>query len=204
MKYSNFKRTFDVIFSVFALVFLSPIIIIVSFFVFLNLGRPIIFVQRRPGYGGIIFKMYKFRTMLNSNSNNALDNVKTDALRLTKFGRWLRASSLDELPGLWNVLKGDMSLVGPRPLLPEYLSLYSSEQARRHEVKPGLTGWAQVNGRNSITWEEKLKLDIWYVDNISFFLDLKILIKTFFLVLKRADITSPERDTTDPFTGEKK
>nr|WP_202598857.1 sugar transferase [Vibrio sp. V23_P3S9T160] len=197
------KRTFDIVVSVTALVLLSPLYLLVSLLVLLKLGRPILFCQERPGLNGSLFRMYKFRSMLNVDSLIALENVKTDAVRLTSFGKWLRASSLDELPGLWNVIKGEMSLVGPRPLLVEYLPLYSREQARRHEVKPGITGFAQVNGRNSISWEEKFKLDVWYVDNMSLKLDIEILFKTSLKVIRKSDITSLGSETTKPFTGQK-
>ncbi len=196
MHYLMVKRIFDVFVSVTVLLLLSPVFFLVALMVMLKLGRPILFCQERPGLNGELFKMYKFRTMLNTDSADNLANVKTDAERLTRFGQWLRSTSLDELPGLWNVIKGDMSLVGPRPLLVEYLPLYSREQARRHEVKPGITGWAQVNGRNNISWGEKFRLDVWYVDNMSFTLDLKILVKTVQKVLKRSDISAADSATT--------
>lgn len=201
MHYLMVKRIFDVFVSVTVLLLLSPVFFLVALMVMLKLGRPILFCQERPGLNGELFKMYKFRTMLNTDSADNLANVKTDAERLTRFGQWLRSTSLDELPGLWNVIKGDMSLVGPRPLLVEYLPLYSREQARRHEVKPGITGWAQVNGRNNISWGEKFRLDVWYVDNMSFTLDLKILVKTVQKVLKRSDISAADSATTKPFRG---
>jgi len=197
------KRLFDVTVSVCALVVLSPVYFLVSIVILLKLGRPVLFTQERPGYEGKLFKMYKFRSMLSAESVSCLENVKTDEQRLTSFGKWLRASSLDELPGLWNVIKGDMSLVGPRPLLVGYLPLYSKDQARRHEVKPGITGWAQVNGRNNISWEEKFTLDVWYVDNMSLFLDIKILVKTLLKVIRRTDITAVDSVTSKPFTGNK-
>lgn len=203
MPYSMIKRAIDIVVSLITVVLLLPIFLIISILVILMLGRPILFCQERPGLNGTIFKMYKFRSMLNANSNGSLENVKTDSVRLTQFGMWLRATSLDELPGLWNVIKGEMSLVGPRPLLVEYLPLYSKEQARRHEVKPGITGWAQINGRNNISWDEKFKLDVWYVDNMSLALDLKILFKTFLKVIKKSDITSTDSATTKPFAGNK-
>lgn len=203
MNYLIIKRLFDITVSVCALVVLSPIYFLISLAILLKLGRPLLFSQERPGYEGKPFKMYKFRSMLNAKSTSCLENVKTDEKRLTSFGKWLRASSLDELPGLWNVIKGDMSLVGPRPLLVEYLPLYSKEQARRHDVKPGITGWAQVNGRNNISWEEKFELDVWYVDNMSLTLDVKILLKTLLKVAQKSDITSANSATTKPFTGNK-
>ncbi|PML81023.1 sugar transferase [Enterovibrio norvegicus] len=198
------KRIFDVLVSTTALVTLSPIYLFVSILVLFKLGRPILFCQQRPGFNGSLFKMYKFRSMLNASREGCLENVKTDAVRLTRFGKWLRATSLDELPGLWNVIKGDMSLVGPRPLLVEYLPLYTNKQARRHEVKPGITGWAQVNGRNNITWEEKFEHDVWYVDNMSLMLDIKILLRTILKVMKRSDITSTDSATSNPYSGSEK
>lgn len=203
MNYLLTKRLFDITVSVCGLVVLSPVYFLVSLAILLKLGRPVLFTQERPGYEGKPFKMYKFRSMLSASSVSCLENVKTDEQRLTSFGKWLRASSLDELPGLWNVIKGDMSLVGPRPLLVEYLPLYSKDQARRHEVKPGITGWAQVNGRNNISWEEKFTLDVWYVDNMSLILDLRILCKTILKVVKKSDITASDSSTTNPFTGNK-
>jgi len=193
------KRIFDVIASFFGLLFLSPVIMLLSIFVVEKLGRPVLFKQKRPGLQGDVFEMLKFRSM-----RDALDgegNVLPDSERLTPFGKKLRSSSLDELPGLWNVLKGDMSLVGPRPLLVEYLPLYSAEQARRHDVRPGITGWAQVNGRNAISWEEKFKLDIWYVDNQSFWLDIKILFLTVKKVFVRDGISADGEVTMHKFTG---
>ena len=166
------------------------------------MGRPILFSQFRLGRYGKIFQLRKIRTMRELCAQE--DMLASDALRLTRLGRFLRATSLDELPTLWNVLRGDMSLVGPRPLLPDYLPLYSSEQARRMEVKPGITGWAQVNGRNAITWEEKFRLDVWYVDNRSFLLDMKILWMTVWQVLSRSGITASQHATMPPFTGSAK
>ena len=176
-----------------------PVVAVLSVLIVLKLGQPIIFRQTRPGLNGRPFKMIKFRTM-----NNQCDvdgNLLPDAKRLTAFGRFLRSTSLDELPELWNVLKGDMSLVGPRPLLLEYLPLYSSEQARRHEVRPGITGWAQVNGRNALSWEEKFKLDVWYVDNRSIWLDLKILLLTVKKVFVRDGISADGEATMSKFQG---
>lgn len=163
------------------------------------MGRPVLFSQVRPGLNGKPFTMVKFRTMTDARDEHG--QSLPDSERLTAFGRFLRASSLDELPELWNVFKGDMSLVGPRPLLMEYLELYSPEQARRHEARPGVTGWAQVNGRNALSWEEKFNLDVWYVDNHSFWLDLKILFMTVFKVLKRSDISQQGEATMSRFTG---
>ena len=176
-----------------------PILLILAYSVYRNFGVPILFAQTRPGLGGKPFKMYKFRTMTNAKDSNG--QLLPDAERLTPFGRWLRASSLDELPGFWNVLIGDMSLVGPRPLLTEYLERYTPEQARRHEVRPGITGWAQVNGRNAISWEEKFKLDVWYVDNWSFGLDLRILWLTVLKVIRRDGISASGEATMPKFMG---
>lgn len=194
------KRLFDLCVATVALLFCSPILIVVAVLVRVLLGAPIIFRQHRPGLHGTPFVMFKFRTMVDT--RNADGKLLSDAERLTAFGRFLRNTSLDELPELWNVVKGDMSLVGPRPLLMQYLERYSSEQARRHEVKPGLTGWAQINGRNAITWEKKFELDIWYVDNCSFWLDLKILALTFWKVLKRDDINQVGEATMSEFMGQ--
>ena len=177
------KRTFDVLGSAALLLLLSPLIAVLALLVRLRLGRPILFRQVRPGIGGKPFELIKFRTMHNADGRH-----QTDAQRLTSLGRFLRASSLDELPELWNVLKGDMSLVGPRPLLLEYLPLYSPRQARRHDVRPGLTGWAQINGRNALSWTDKFELDVWYVENRSFWLDLRILWRTVIAVLRREGI----------------
>ena len=167
------KRVFDLVITFIGLLLLVPVIILVAALVRLKLGPAIFFKQARPGLNGDIFNMYKFRTMTNECDKNGV--LLSDKDRLTKFGKFLRSTSLDELPGLWCVLKGDMSLVGPRPLLAEYLPLYSKRQSRRHEVRPGITGWAQVNGRNAISWDEKFDLDLWYVDNQSIWLDIKIL-----------------------------
>ena len=193
------KRVFDIICSSLAICILVPFLIAVAVLVRINFGSPILFAQLRPGRRGRPFWMIKFRSMTNSvGSDGAL---LSDADRLTAFGRFLRASSLDELPELWNVLKGDMSLVGPRPLLMEYLPLYTLEQARRHEVRPGITGWAQVNGRNALSWEEKFKLDVWYVDNRSLWLDIKILWLTVKKVLVREGISAAGDATMPKFTG---
>lgn len=190
------KRFLDVIIASISLVLLFPVILIVSRKIAKNLGSPVLFKQKRPGLSGEIFEMIKFRSMLDSVDDRGIK--LPDAERLTSFGKKLRSSSLDELPSLWNVLKGDMSLVGPRPLLIEYLPLYNDEQARRHEVKPGITGWAQVNGRNAISWDEKFKLDVWYVENKSFILDFKILLLTIKKVFSKEDI-SAEGYATMPF-----
>lgn len=193
------KRLFDFITAFFAILLLAPFIFIISIMVMIYHGRPILFGQKRPGLNGKIFTMYKFRSMTNERDHQG--DLLPDSERLTKFGSFLRASSLDELPGLFSVLKGDMSLVGPRPLLPEYLPLYNDVQARRHDVKPGITGWAQVNGRNAISWEEKFKLDTWYVENRSFLLDMKILFLTVKKVFIREGISSSEHATMPKFTG---
>jgi len=195
------KRFFDVCVSFIALLLLSPVILIVSIKIANNLGKPILFKQKRPGFNGEIFEMIKFRSM-----RDALDekgNILPDSERLTPFGLKLRSSSLDELPGLWNVLKGDMSLVGPRPLLVEYLPLYNEEQAKRHNVRPGITGWAQVNGRNAISWEDKFKLDVWYVENRTFWLDIKILFLTVKKVFVKDGISADGEVTMHKFTGTK-
>jgi len=189
----------DVLLSAVALGVLSLVLVLLSLIIRVLIGYPVFFQQVRPGLKGRPFKMIKFRTM--SNQCDAGGNLLPDAQRLTLFGRFLRSTSLDELPELWNVLKGDMSLVGPRPLLMEYLPLYSSEQARRHEVRPGITGWAQVNGRNALSWEEKFKLDVWYVDNRSIWLDLKILLLTVKKVFVRDGISADGEATMSKFQG---
>ena len=196
------KRLFDIFASFFGLLVLSPIIAIVAWNIRKNLGSPVLFKQIRPGKDSKPFEMVKFRTM--RDAVDAAGNPLPDSKRLTPFGHWLRSTSLDELPELWNVLKGDMSLVGPRPLLMEYLPLYNPEQYRRHKVRPGLTGWAQVNGRNAISWDEKFKLDIWYVDNQSFWLDIKILLLTIKKVLIKDGISEKGEVTMSKFTGSQK
>jgi lipopolysaccharide/colanic/teichoic acid biosynthesis glycosyltransferase len=193
------KRLFDFIVALSAFVMLLPIIIIVGILIRTKLGSPILFTQDRPGLNGKVFKMMKFRTMLDGKDKHG--NLLPDDERMTPFGAFLRSTSLDELPGLFNVLKGDMSLVGPRPLLVQYLPLYSNEQARRHNVRPGITGWAQVNGRNAISWDEKFKLDVWYVDNQSFWLDIKILLLTVKKVFVREGISADGHVTIEPFKG---
>ncbi|MDG5499205.1 sugar transferase [Marinobacter sp. BGYM27] len=193
------KRLFDIFASILGLLLLGPVIAIVAIQVRRKLGPPVLFFQIRPGVKGEPFSMIKFRTMKGAADERG--NLLPDAERMTSFGQLLRSSSLDELPELWNVLKGDMSLVGPRPLLMEYLPLYSEEQYRRHDVRPGVTGWAQVNGRNAISWEEKFKLDVWYVDNHSFWLDLKILLLTVRKVLVRDGISAEGEATMAKFTG---
>lgn len=193
------KRAFDIVASLSGLLLLAPVILIVAWKISRKMGSPVLFRQVRPGLGGKPFEMVKFRTMKDAvdSSGNALP----DSERLTPFGQFLRSSSLDELPELWNVLKGDMSLVGPRPLLMEYLPLYSPEQYRRHEVRPGVTGWAQINGRNTLSWDEKFKLDVWYVDNRSLWLDIKILFLTVKKVLVRDGINADGEATMSRFIG---
>ncbi|MBH0011598.1 sugar transferase [Pseudoalteromonas sp. NZS100_1] len=193
------KRLFDFIVALSAFAMLLPIIVIVAILIRTKLGSPILFTQNRPGLHGKVFKMMKFRSMLDAKGKHG--NLLPDNERMTKFGAFLRSTSLDELPGLFNVLKGDMSLVGPRPLLVQYLPLYNSEQAKRHNVRPGITGWAQVNGRNAIGWDEKFKLDVWYVENQSFLLDMKILLLTVKKVFIREGISADGHVTIEPFKG---
>ncbi len=195
------KRLFDLLVSATALLLLAPLLALIAWQVRRRLGAPVLFRQLRPGRNGMPFEIVKFRTM--RDAVDAHGEPLPDHERLTPFGRWLRASSLDELPELWNVLKGDMSLVGPRPLLMEYLPLYDAEQFRRHAVRPGVTGWAQVNGRNALSWEEKFRLDLWYVDHQSFALDLKILALTLAKVLAREGISAAGEATMPKFTGSK-
>ena len=193
------KRGLDVIFSGIALLCFCPIILVLIAILMIANRYSAFFVQERPGKDGKIFKLVKFKTMTDKTDSDG--NLLPDDKRLTKIGTIIRSTSLDELPQLWNVLKGDMSLIGPRPLLIQYLPLYSSEQARRHEVKPGITGWAQINGRNAITWKQKFEYDVWYVDNISFTLDLKILWLTFKKVVARENINSATSATMEYFNG---
>jgi lipopolysaccharide/colanic/teichoic acid biosynthesis glycosyltransferase len=195
------KRSFDFIVSLIASILLMPVILIVALLIRFKLGSPVLFRQVRPGKDGKAFEMVKFRSM--RDAYNADGEPLPDSERMTAFGSFLRSTSLDELPGLWNVIKGEMSLVGPRPLLVEYLPLYSEEQARRHEVRPGITGWAQVNGRNAISWEDKFKYDVWYVENQSFILDMKILFLTVKKVFIRDGITGEGEVTTKFFEGNK-
>lgn len=195
------KRIFDVVIAILVLGISLPVLVLLALLIRIWLGRPVLFVQVRPGLHGKPFRMVKFRTMTDKRDKHG--RLLPDNIRLTRFGRILRSTSLDELPELWNVLKGDMSLVGPRPLLMEYLPLYSKEQYRRHEVRPGVTGWAQINGRNAISWEDKFKLDVWYVDNQSFGLDLKILLLTVKKVLIRDGISGQGEVTMSKFTGTK-
>lgn len=198
--YKIIKRTIDILAASITLILLSPLYFIVARKVAKNLGKPVLFSQQRPGLNGQTFIMKKFRSMRDAQDKNG--HVLPDEERLTPFGIKLRNSSLDELPGLWSVLKGDMSLVGPRPLLVEYLPLYSTKQARRHDVKPGITGWAQVNGRNAISWQEKFELDIWYVENQSLWLDIKIIFLTVKKVFSQADISAEGEVTMSKFTGQ--
>ncbi|MCP4141108.1 MAG: sugar transferase [Chloroflexi bacterium] len=194
-----FKRFFDFVVAFIGLILFSPILLIVAILVRLFHGSPVIFKQKRPGYIGKPFFIYKFRTMTNRRAPDG--NLLPDAERMTRFGRFLRATSMDELPELLNILRGEMSLVGPRPLLMQYLPLYNDEQMRRHDVLPGITGWAQINGRNNISWDEKFKLDLWYVDNQSFWLDIKILWLTFAKVFKREGVSMDGEATTKFFEG---
>lgn len=193
------KRFFDILSAGVALLVMLPVLLSLYLLIRIKLGSPVFFKQARPGIYGRPFKMVKFRTM--TDTRDEAGKLLPDIERLTSFGKIIRATSLDELPELWNVLKGDMSLVGPRPLLCEYLELYTLEQARRHEVRPGITGWAQVNGRNMLSWDEKLRLDVWYVDNQSFFLDMKIIFLTIKKVIKREGISGSGHVTSEKFKG---
>jgi sugar transferase EpsL len=193
------KRSLDLLLSIVALVALSPILLVLAVLVRIRLGSPVFFKQMRPGKLGHPFRLLKFRTMTGERDHEG--ELLPDQKRLPGFGRFLRSTSLDELPELWNVLKGDMSLVGPRPLLMEYLDLYSPDQARRHDVRPGITGWAQVNGRNALTWDEKFKLDVWYVDNQSLWLDIKILFMTVVKVFSRDGISQSGHSTMEKYRG---
>jgi lipopolysaccharide/colanic/teichoic acid biosynthesis glycosyltransferase len=193
------KRVFDLVVAAAAVVLLAPLMLGIALAVRLCLGRPVFFVQERPGHGGAPFRMIKFRTM--RDAVDAAGRLLPDGERLTRLGNFLRSTSLDELPELWNVLRGDMSLVGPRPLLMEYLPRYSAEQARRHEVKPGITGWAQVNGRNALSWEQKFALDVWYVDHACLRLDLKIIALTFWKIIRRDGISQEGYATMPVFMG---
>ena len=193
------KRLFDFVVACVGLLIFSPLMLILAAFVRVKLGPPVLFKQLRPGLRGNPFYIYKFRTMTYEKNGN--DELLPDAVRLTPFGKLLRRFSLDELPQFINVLKGDLSLVGPRPLLMEYLPLYNPHQARRHEVKPGITGWAQVNGRNAITWDDKFDMDVWYVDNRSFWLDIKIMYLTLLKMIRSEDISQPGHATMEEFKG---
>ncbi len=193
------KRVFDCITAGVVLVLLSPVLIVLAMAIRFVLGAPVLFRQERPGLGGRPFTLYKFRTMTEARDGSG--EMLDDGRRLTAFGRVLRRFSFDELPEFWNVLRGDMSLVGPRPLLMEYLPLYSPEQARRHEVRPGLTGWAQVNGRNALSWDEKFRLDVWYVNHVSLPLDIRVICRTFALVARGAGVSSDAHPTMPKFNG---
>lgn len=196
----HFKRIFDSLLALLAVVILSPLMISISFVLFLiNRKSGIFFVQQRTGLKAKPFNIYKFKTMADYRDKDG--KLLPDEIRLTKFGKFVRSTSMDELPQLFNVLKGEMSLIGPRPLLNKYIPLYSNEQFRRHEVKPGITGWAQVNGRNAISWNEKFELDVWYVENISFALDLKIVFMTIYKIIQRKDISTANSATSEAFTG---
>lgn len=194
-----FKRLIDILLALLSVMLFWPILLIVAGLVRWQLGGPVFFIQMRPGLNAQPFRMLKFRSM--TDARDATGQLLADSERMPAFGRFLRATSLDELPEIWNVLIGDMSIVGPRPLLMEYLPLYSAEQSRRHEVRPGITGWAQINGRNAISWAEKFKLDLWYVENQSFTLDFKIFWMTFAAVVRPRGVTSASSATTDKFTG---
>ena len=195
------KRIFDLLTTTLGLVVILPLLLIISILVWIFLGTPVLFLQPRPGYKGRPFITYKFRSMTNRCGPDG--NLLPDAERLTPFGRFLRSTSLDDLPQLWNVLRGEMSLVGPRPLLMRYLERYTPEQMRRHDVLPGITGWAQIHGRNALDWDEKFRLDLWYVDHRSFWLDIKILFLTPWKVFKREGISQPGQATAEEFKGKK-
>ena len=196
---NSVKRFFDLAIAVPSVIVISPVFILIGFFVRMKIGSPVVFRQVRPGLHGRSFVIYKFRTMTDERDEDG--NLLPDGERLTSLGQFLRKTSMDELPEFFNVIKGDMSIVGPRPLLMQYLDRYTPEQARRHEVKPGLTGWAQVNGRNAISWEDKFKLDVWYVDNWSFWLDVKIIAMTVWKVLRREGISQKGEATMEEFWG---
>jgi undecaprenyl phosphate N,N'-diacetylbacillosamine 1-phosphate transferase len=193
------KRLMDIALSLLAIIILSPVLLIVAILVRVKLGSPVIFKQKRPGFNEKIFTLYKFRTMTDEKDENG--ELLSNDIRLTKLGRILRATSLDELPELFNILKGDMSIIGPRPLLIEYLSLYNEKQKHRHDVRPGLSGLAQVNGRNAISWDEKFDYDVEYVESISFLLDVKLIVQTFFKVFRREGVNKSENITMDKFKG---
>jgi sugar transferase EpsL len=195
------KRIFDLVVTSIGLIVLSPLILLITVLVSIDIGTPILFRQQRPGYKARPFYIYKFRTMTDARDSGG--NLLPDSVRLTLFGKFLRSLSLDELPELYNILRGEMSLVGPRPLMTEYLPLYSPEQMRRHDVVPGLTGWAQINGRNAIDWSTRFALDVWYVDHWSFWLDMRIILKTVWKVIKRENVNQPDQATVEYFTGNK-
>jgi lipopolysaccharide/colanic/teichoic acid biosynthesis glycosyltransferase len=195
------KPVFDIVLAFLLSLLLLPIIFIIWFIVYIKFGSPVLYYQSRPGKNGKLFSIYKFRTMTNEKNSEGI--LLSDSERLTIFGQFLRKTSLDEIPQLFNVIKGDLSFVGPRPLLVEYLPLYNDLQKKRHNLKPGITGWAQVNGRNAITWEDKFRLDIYYIENVSFVLDMRILFKTFLRVIKRSDINNVHGETMEKFKGNK-
>lgn len=197
--YPTFKDCLDRFFAFIALIALLPFLLVIAFLIYFQMSTPVFFLQQRPGYRGKPFWLIKFRTMENSIDANGA--FLPDVDRMTPLGRWLRSTSLDELPGLINIFLGQMSFIGPRPLLMQYMSLYSPEQARRHDVKPGFSGWAQINGRNSISWEEKFRFDVWYVDQQSFWLDLRIFLLTIWKVIRREGISAAGEATMTPFTG---
>jgi sugar transferase EpsL len=197
--YRHFKSLIDLLAALLALLLLSPLLLVIVVMVYQRLGAPVLFRQQRPGHGERPFQLLKFRTM--TNQRDASGALLPDAQRLTPFGRWLRATSIDELPELLNILRGEISFIGPRPLLMQYLPLYSPEQARRHDVKPGFSGWAQINGRNALSWEEKFRLDVWYVDHQSFWLDLRIFLITIWKVIRREGISAAGEATMAPFMG---
>lgn len=197
--YVSLRHSSDFLLALALLILILPFLFIVYLLVLYHVGYPVLFRQQRPGYRGRPFWLLKFRTMTNARDPSGA--LLPDALRLTPFGRWLRSTSIDELPGLLNILRGEMSFIGPRPLLMQYLPLYSAEQARRHDVKPGFSGWAQINGRNTLSWEEKFRLDVWYVDHQSFWLDLRIFLFTIWKVLRRDGISAAGEATMAPFTG---
>ena len=200
--YHFLKRAFDILFSLAWLIGFSPLLIVVGVLVRIKLGSPIFFIQERPGKDAKPFRMAKFRTM--TDARDEAGSLLSDEVRLTPFGKFLRSTTLDEFPEMWNVLVGDMSVVGPRPLMMRYLPRYNKFQVRRMEMKPGVTGWAQINGRNAISWDEKFALDVWYIDNSSFWLDLKIVVKTFFVVINRRNINSSKAATMEEFEGDAK
>ncbi len=201
LSYQNLKLIIDVFFSVFFLLIFIPLYILCIFLIFINMGKPIFFIQERGGYKNQVFKLIKFRTMsLETNEN---EELLSDNDRITKLGKFLRETSLDELPSVINVLKGEMSFVGPRPFIAKYINLYNEKQKQRHNVRPGITGWAQVSGRNKITWEEKFELDIWYVNNFSLYVDIKILLFTIITVVKKEGMNQSDKNTMDEFKGNK-
>ena len=193
------KRIFDICFALVWLIFFAPLLIVIAVLVRIKLGAPIFFIQDRPGKNGAPFRMVKFRTM--TDARDVHGELLPDEIRLTPFGKLMRSTTLDEFPEMWNVLRGDMSVVGPRPLLMRYLPRYNAYQARRMEVKPGVTGWAQVNGRNALSWDDKFAYDVWYVENQSLWLDIRIILKTFFVVFRRRGINSEKAATMEEFTG---